>query len=323
MITEMHLLTAGLLALISLIPIHGTVLNRSARDVVVRTDPVTAMLPASTRRYRLGTPVDLLPGQTIDGIVDRSTNPWTLRYPRAALRFRPGLPSEVLVKPLDIGGVMPNYPFVDQRGRIVRLSDFQGKSLVVGFIFTRCPDKDECPLITSKFGYLQKHLDSKHFQLIEITLDPVYDSPAIMARYGSAFGAVPTDWSMLTGEPAQLADLFNELSISSLHTEGVNIIHDDKLLLIDPAGRVTSIVTTSGWAPDDIIAQARHVSGDFSNPFERFRFNLYAGIVSLCGGSESTALIVMNSIIFILGVVILGGALIWIGIKVFLKESQV
>ncbi len=317
----MHLLATGLLALITLIPVHGTVLRHSANDVLVRTDRVTAMLPTATRRYRLDAPVDLLVGQTIDGIADRSTTPWTLRYPQAALRFAPGMPSGVLVKPVDVGDGLPNLPFVDQRGIVVRPSDFQGKSLVVGFIFTRCPDRDECPLITAKFGYLQKHLDSKHFHLIEISLDPVYDSPAIMALYGKTFGADPAHWSMLSGEPAQLADLFNELSISSLHTEGVNIIHDDKLLLIDPAGRIASIVTTSGWAPDDVVAQARHISGDFANPFERFRFNLYAGVISLCGGSESTALIVMNSIIFVLGVLILGGALVWIGINVFLKES--
>ncbi|MDQ2681707.1 MAG: SCO family protein [Candidatus Eremiobacteraeota bacterium] len=322
MIVGMHPLAAGLLALVSLFPVHGTVLHRDTNTIVLKTDAVTNIQPATTRLYQLERPIDLLSGQTIDAIVDRSTTPWTLREARGALAFTPGMPNGNLVKAVDVGDVVPDYPFVDQRGRVVRFSDFRGKTVIAGFIFTRCPDKDECPLITAKFGYLQKHLDPRRFHLAEISLDPVYDSPAILARYGSTFGANAAHWSMLTGEPAQLADLFNQLSISSLHTEGSNIIHDDKLLLIDPSGRITSIVTTAGWAPDDIVAQARHVFGDFSNPFDRLRFNFYAGLISLCGGSESTALIVMNSIIFILGVVILGGALIWIGINVFWKESR-
>src|SRR3954465_15504724 len=42
-------------------------------------------------------------------------------------------------------GVVPGFPFTNQDGRRISLSQYRGKVLLVTFIYTRCPFPDFCP----------------------------------------------------------------------------------------------------------------------------------------------------------------------------------
>ena len=101
-------------------------------------------------------------------------------------------------------------PFVDQTGRLVSLSDLKGQTTILTFVYTRCHDLNICPAISGKFAYLQHQLDPERFHLIEITLDPLYDSPAIMARYGDQFAANPRVWWLLTSRPSTVGKVIDE-----------------------------------------------------------------------------------------------------------------
>jgi protein SCO1/2 len=76
----------------------------------------------------------------------------------------------------------------------------------LSFVFTRCPDPTICPAISGKFLYLQRHLDPERFHLVEITLDPTYDSPPVLKRYSAIFGAdsqmVAPNWRAGAGQDA-------------------------------------------------------------------------------------------------------------------------
>ena len=142
---------------------------------------------------------------------------------------------------------------IDQNGSPVALDRaFAGKTLLLSFVFTRCPDRTICPAISGKFAYLQSRLDPKRFALAEITLDPPYDSPAVLRAYGSLFGAKRESWALLTGTGSTIQRLLDEFRISSMRVSDDDFLHNDKLFIATPSGRIATIVETASWDPAEV-----------------------------------------------------------------------
>jgi protein SCO1/2 len=289
-----------LAALLALIPIHGVVIDTLGdRTAIVRTDAVAKMMPAQIRRYSFGRPASFRRGTSVDALLDPSTTPPTLLDPVPAGVFAPGLPDSGRVVPVEIGSALPAAELVDQGGNPIALDRaFAGKTLLLSFVFTRCPDRDLCPAISGKFAYLQGRLDPKRFALAEITLDPPYDSPAVLRAYGSSYGARTGSWMLLTGTGSTVQHLLDEFRISSMRLSTDNFLHNDKLFIIAPTGRVASIVQTGGWDPAEVLASARSISGLAANPFERFKLALIAGAVAICGGSQFAGIALLELSLF-------------------------
>jgi cytochrome oxidase Cu insertion factor (SCO1/SenC/PrrC family) len=293
-------MTVLLALMLGLVPIHGLVIEmQGERSAIVRTDPVPRMMPEQIRRYAFAQSSNFGNGTTIDALLDPSTKPPTLRETVPAAIFAPGLPDSARAVPVQLGGSLPAATLIDQNGAPIALDRaFSGKTLLLSFVFTRCPDRTLCPAISGKFAYLQSRLDPKRFALVEITLDPPYDSPAVLREYGSLYGAKRESWVLLTGTGSTIQRLLDEFRISSMRVSEDNFLHNDKLFIATPSGRVASIVETASWEPEEVLAQARAVSGSASNPFERFKLALIAEAVTLCGGSQSAGIAVLELSLF-------------------------
>lgn len=317
----MNALHLALATLVTFVPVHGTTIARlSDGTAIVRTDAVPMMLPAQIRRYRVTPAASAAAGAELDALLDRSTRPWSLRKAVTAGPFIPGLPEPGRVIPLELGSPLPKATLVNQEGRIVELDRaFAGKTTLIAFIFTRCPDRTLCPAISGKFAYLQSHLDARRFALVEITLDPPYDSPAVLRRYGTAYGADPAMWSLLTGTGSTVKRLLDEFRISSLRLSTSNFLHDDKLFIVTSEGRIGYVADTASWDPQAALAQARSIAGLSSNPFERFKLSLVASIVALCGGSQFAGIVLLELALFALIVVLVAGGLWWVARMLWAK----
>ncbi|MGZ3529426.1 MAG: SCO family protein [Vulcanimicrobiaceae bacterium] len=296
------------------IPIHGTALGTAGNGtVVIRNDSVTGIVPAQTRAYRVKPKLNLASGVGVDGFLDRSTTPWTWYDAKVAAKFTPGLPEAGKVEPIDFGSRIPQTQLVNQRGQLVDLAtSFPGKVQLISFVFTRCPDKDECPAVSAKFAYLQQHLDPHKFHLVLVTLDPVYDSPVVLARYGAQFGANPDAWSLLTGQPQQIQHLLNRFGISSMRVSDANFIHNDKVFLVNQKGNVSDVVDTVGFAPDSMAAEAKHTAGLVSSPLGRLELSLIASVVALCGGSQYAGIVLLETVLFLIIAAFSFVALAWV-----------
>lgn len=293
---------ALLVALMTLVPVHGISIS-ALRDgtEIVRTDAVPQIQPSTIARYRLVPAAHFATGTAFDALLDRSTTPPSLRDAVAARVFSPGLPDRAKAIPVDLGSTLPAARLVDQNDRIVDLSRaFAGKTLLLSFVFTRCPDPTLCPAISGKFAYMQSRLDPRRFALAEITLDPPYDSPAVLHSYGASYGARSERWSLLTGTGTTIQRLLDAFRISSMRLSSDNFLHDDKLFIVTPAGRVATIVQTGSWDPGEVIAQANAVAGTASNPFERLKLALIAEAVAVCGGSEFAGVALLELTLFLL-----------------------
>ncbi len=306
---------AALLLALSLVPMHGEVVSPlSPSDAIVRNDAIPATLAAGAHRLRIEPATVLRPGTGVDGLLDRSTTPWTLREAAIAAPFAPGLPDPGRVEALDIGKTLPHARFVDQRGAPLDLARaFAGKTLILSFVFTRCPDRTLCPAISGKFAYLQSRLDPHRFALVEITLDPQYDSPAILRAYGAQYGAIDGRWSLLTATGSTTQRVLDQFGINSLRVSAANFIHNDKLFIVTPQGRIAYVADTAGWDPEGVIAEASAVAGMASNPFERFKLSLIAGAVAMCGGSQFAGIVLLELSLFFLITVVVAASLWWVG----------
>jgi len=304
-------------------PVHGEILTLlPGSQAIVRTDAISAMVPEQTRRYRVESHERLAAGVGIDAYLDRSTNPWTLRDATIAGVFAPGAPDRGRVIAVDVNAPLPAAELVDQRGRLVELENaFAGKTVLLSFVFTRCPDRTLCPAISGKYAYMQSRLDPARFALAEITLDPPYDSPAVLRAYAKNYGAQPVIWTLLTGKGSTIQHLLDQFGIDSMRLSTDNFLHNDKLYVVSPQGRIADIIDTADWDPEAALAQARAIAGLPSNPFERFRLSLIAGAVALCGGSQATGIALLETVLFF-AIVAAVAASLWAVARVLWPKPQ-
>ncbi|HTW83286.1 MAG TPA: SCO family protein [Candidatus Sulfotelmatobacter sp.] len=294
------------------VPIHATVLGAGERgQLVVRSAGVTGELPAGTYRWAV-TPASaarLAPGTEIDGLLMGRR----LTAVRAATAFVAGLPGSLTVRHLNRGDLLGDRTLVDQDGVVRHLADWRGKSLVLSFVYTRCPDLAICPAISGKFAYLQHHIDPRDTHLALVSLDPTFDSPSVLKRYGAQFAADPARWSLLTGEGSEVKALLDAFEVSSLQDGPGHYIHQDDLVLVNPNGRIAEIIPTAGWDPGDVLAEVQALAGKASNPFQRLMLAAVAGIAALCGGYSLAGVVTELAAIGItfIGAVVLGVWFTW------------
>ena len=81
-----------------------------------------------------------------------------------------------------------------------------GTPVLLNFIFTTCPTL--CPLMTATFSRVREGLgaDKDKIRMVSITIDPEYDTPAVMEEYANRFSADP-GWLFLTGSHADIVSV--------------------------------------------------------------------------------------------------------------------
>jgi len=187
------------------------------------------------------------------------------------------------------GDAVPDVPLVDQRGRAFSFQRTDGRVTVLSFIYTRCADARMCPLVSAKFAKMQAMLRGQPVRLVLVTLDPAYDTPRVLARYGAAYGADPSVWTFATGDPVEVDALAERFGIVvSRPLPGV-VAHTEAAVVIDQRARVARIVDGATWLPDDLAASAREVAGLGTSPLIRAWSWLSASASAVCGARAAPA----------------------------------
>jgi protein SCO1/2 len=191
----------------------------------------------------------------------------------AAQRFIP------LLQP---GDAVPPIPLVAQDGRSFSLEELHGKAVVVSFIYTRCGDARMCPLVSAKFARVQHAIGTAPIRLVILTLDPSFDTPRVLERYGRAFGQDSRLWTLATGSSASIDELAGRFGIATSVTAPGVIIHTEAAVIVEPDGRVARIVYGNEWTADDLIGYARESLTARSSPASALRAWLSA-VAERCG----------------------------------------
>ena len=152
---------------------------------------------------------------------------------------------------------------MDQQEKPRPFSGFKGHRVAITFIYTRCPFPDFCPLMDRQFVAVQKSIqgaaDMADVRLVTMTLDPEFDTPAVLSRHAARLKADPAVWSFVTGEPkaaAQFAQQFGIYTERDLGT-GANLTHNLRTAVIDAEGRLVKVHSGSDWTPADLVADLK------------------------------------------------------------------
>lgn len=163
--------------------------------------------------------------------------------------------AELPPAPVGIGG---NFILTGTDGRPVSLGDFKGKTVLLFFGYTYCPDV--CPTTLYNLTSVRDMLGDKasQFSILFITVDPERDTLKNLQTYETFFGPSVTALRGSSQQTAKVAALYrssykkDETGSASEYLIG----HTDFIFLIDGQGRTRSMYrshTPAKKIVDDIL----------------------------------------------------------------------
>lgn len=158
------------------------------------------------------------------------------------------------------------FALVDSRGAAVTRESLLGKPSIVGFIFTRCTGP--CPRVTSTMKGLSGRIGGDAIRLVTITVDPEYDTPAILSEYARNVGADVAKWWFLTGPREAVLELSEKsfllpLARDAARPVGESITHKTYLTVVDKRGHVRGYYDgESDAGADAALARARFLANE-------------------------------------------------------------
>jgi len=112
-----------------------------------------------------------------------------------------------------IGSAVGDDAFLDPQRRIVRLSDYRGKPLVVNMVFTSCAES--CPVVVQTLyqavAVAQDAVGEESFSVVTIGFDARDDTPERMRAFASTQGVDLPNWRFLSGDQASIERLAETL----------------------------------------------------------------------------------------------------------------
>ena len=228
--------------------------------MVVAHKPIDNYMPAMTMAFRVGREVpleQLTPGTRVG--FDLKVGKKGSIAQHVMIRSQPlsdvVLPKTPVNKVL-IGSKIPPFALTDQTGKTVTLSDFNGKVVVVDFIYTRCPLPDVCPRLSANFASVSKKLRGRDVEFLSITIDPQFDTPAVLAEYARRWQAGDS-WRFLTGASQQIQEVAGLFGLIYWPEEG-SITHTVATAVIGRDGTLLAQIDGAAYRPDQLLALVEH-----------------------------------------------------------------
>jgi protein SCO1/2 len=138
-------------------------------------------------------------------------------------------------KPLPILGQVPEFQLTAETGQPFDGRSLDGRIWVANFIYTTCDGP--CPMMSSQMHTVQaRTAETPDVRLISFTVDPVRDTPQVLAAYSKHFKAEPDRWTFLTGDQARLSDL--GLNGFKLNSVDGSLTHSARFVLVDRRRRI-------------------------------------------------------------------------------------
>ena len=170
-----------------------------------------------------------------------------------------------LVSLLFVGGLafaapLTNRPFVNQDGKPFQLHDLKGNYVFVSFVFTRCPLPSMCPLTMTLnkqlYSEWKKTKKAPPLKFLVVTLDPAFDTPAVLRGYAKARGVNNKDFTLATGNATVLSDFAGEFNVIGMPAGGT-ISHNLKSILLAPDLSVLQEYKDNEFSPSQVLKDIR------------------------------------------------------------------
>jgi protein SCO1 len=257
------------------------------RGKVVSTDPahgvavldheaIPGFMDAMTMPYQLKDPSilsELHPGDTItaDVLVSKdSEQTMLLDHIVVVAQARPDYKPPVVYHVPAPGDKVPDFKLRNQDSRFIHLAQFRGKTLLLTFIYTRCPLPNFCPLVTRNFASINSQLAADpalyaKTHLLCVSFDPEHDTPERLRAYGATYiggdsKAAFTHWDFAVPVQSVLIDMAKFFDVGITHGANDTITHTLSTTLIGPDGKVAKFYPGNEWTPAQVLADVKKIA---------------------------------------------------------------
>jgi protein SCO1/2 len=242
--------------------------DRSKQEITIKHEDIPRFMPGMTMPFKVEDERLLegrVPGDLVRAtLVVENANAYLRSIERTGSAPVPSDPAASLPNVLPAGAIVPNAGFVDETGKKRQLSDWRGQAVGVTFIYTRCPLPNFCPLMDQHFRRVQDVVDGDRemrgrVHLLSVTFDPEFDRPPVLAARAAQLGADAGTWNFLTGDRTEIEKFAAHFGISIMREEGSpeDIVHNLRTAVIDPEGRLVTILRGNEWTPQQLVAELR------------------------------------------------------------------
>jgi protein SCO1 len=248
--------------------LRGQILSVDAnrRQVLVDHEDIPGFMPAMTMPYQVRDPEllqdkkpgDLFTATLVVEEVSAYLSTMTVTG-NAAIKNTDGGPAITDADLLKDGDVVPEHPLVDQSGTPRPLASLRGHRIALTFIYTRCPLPDYCPLMNRQFALIQDRIRQSaslgDVRLVSVTLDPEYDTPAVLEKHAKTVGADPRLWYFATGSRDEVLAFAKRFGVLTEPGESPGVVvHNLRTAVIDAEGRVVSVRSGNMWTVAELVA---------------------------------------------------------------------
>lgn len=160
------------------------------------------------------------------------------------------------------GDEVPNFTLRNQDNREIHIQNYRGRTLLLTFIYTRCPVPDYCALMSDNFAQIDRALSQdatlyEKTHLLSISIDPSYDTPQVLRSYGAAHteryqNETFAHWEFAGGTTDQVKKIAEYFGLTYF-PENDQIIHALRTVIINPDGKVAKIYTGNEWKPEEVV----------------------------------------------------------------------
>ncbi len=258
--------------------LRGKVVSTSSStgEVTLDHEAIPGFMEAMTMPYKLKDPSilgELHPGDTItaDVLVSQSADASVLLdHIVVVAQAKPDYKPTAVYHVPAAGDVVPNFTLRNQDGREIRLDQYRGKTLLVTFIYTRCPRPDFCPRITRNFAAIDRALAASpalyaKTRLLCISFDPDNDTPARLRAYGAQYigsdaknAFAHWEFAVPTKDELEKMALFFNLGLTPGDDNTIN--HTLSTTLIDPRGKVAQFYPGNEWTPEQVAGDVKRIA---------------------------------------------------------------
>ena len=162
-----------------------------------------------------------------------------------------------------------NFILIDSDSSVVNFpGDYRGKTVVIGFIYTHCPDI--CPMTTHNISLVKQELEKqgiKDVAYVDISFDPHRDTPAVLKEYANVRGINTNQFHFLTGNEKIIKSLLKDCNIYALPGDTTIVgqdtsyffIHTDRISVMDPDGKIRAEYKGSTANREELIKDINRI----------------------------------------------------------------
>lgn len=171
------------------------------------------------------------------------------------------------------GDEVPNYRLINQDGKVIRLGDYKGKALLLTFVYTRCPDPNQCTLMSSNFATIDQRLHEQpelyeKTHLLSISFDPDYDTPKVLRSYGAAYTGKYSDetfthWEFASGSANEVKGVAQFFGLRYYQSDSgeQQVMHSLRTAVIGPDGKIVKVYRGNEWKPEEVLKDLQAATG--------------------------------------------------------------